>query len=65
MELFFQFLGSDIFAVNLEHAHAAPRNAAQVVEGKRAITQPVVFEVKHEGVFAGGEFLRTFPADAF
>ena len=51
-----QFLGSNFFAVHLEDAHATPRNPAQVVEGKRANAEAVVFEVKHQGVLARAKF---------
>jgi hypothetical protein len=51
-------------AVDLEHAGAAPADAAHVVEGERTGSETVVFEVELQRVLARRERLRTLPADA-
>ena len=56
-------LRGDFLAVDLEHAGAAAADAAHVVEGERAGAEAIVLEVELEGVLAGGQRFRTFPAN--
>ena len=57
-------LAGHFLAVHLEHAGAAPADAADVIKGQSAHAQAVVLEVELQGVFAGRQRLGAFPAEA-
>ncbi len=60
----FHRLRGDRFAVHFQDAGATAADAAGAAKGERAHAEPVVLEIKLDGVFAGSECFRAFPADA-
>ena len=54
-----------VFGINLENSGAGASETAHVVEGERCDAEAIVFEVKLDGVLAGGEGVGAFPLDAF
>src|SRR5262245_1615670 len=57
-------LARHLLPINLEHACAASADAAQIVEGKRPYSKPVILEIKLQRVLAGRQCLRSLPAHA-
>jgi hypothetical protein len=57
-------IARDLLAVDVKHAGAAAADTADVVEGERAQTAPLIFVVELERVLAWRESVRTFPTRA-
>src|SRR5215831_9641582 len=57
-------LARHLLPINLEHASTTAADAAQIVEGKRPYSKPVILEIKLQRVLAGRQCLRSLPAHA-